>query len=75
MQEHNPHLTPQMQVGPGFTIRTAMDTAAADGADIPQTDDSHHFCLLYYLKGVCNMHCGSHQLHRPLSKSELWTLG
>ena len=34
-QEHNPHPTPQIQIGPGFQIRTAIDAAVADGVNIP----------------------------------------
>ena len=59
-----------MKIGLGFRIRTAIDNAAENGVDIPQTDDGRHFCLSCYLKGVYNMHCGSRNLHRPLSQSE-----
>ena len=64
-----------MQIGPGFRIRTAIDAAAADGVDIPQTDDGRHFCLSYHLKVVCNMYCGGRHLHRPLSQIEFGRLG
>ena len=75
MQEHNPHPAPQIQVGPGFRIRTDIDATATEGVDIPQIDNGRHFCLLYQLKGVCNIHCGGRHLHGPLSKSEFGMLG
>ena len=52
VQEHNPHPTPQMQIWTGFRIRTAINASAADGVDIPHTDNIHHFCLSYHLKSV-----------------------
>ena len=36
--EKNPHPAPQMQIGPGFRIRIAIDETAANGVDIPLTD-------------------------------------
>ena len=75
VQEHKPHPTPHMQIGPGFRICNAIDASAADGVDILQTDDGHHFCLLYHLKGVCNMYWGSRHLHIPLSQNEFGRLG
>ena len=74
-QEHNPHPAPQMQIRPGFRIRTAINEAAANGVNIPQTNGGRHICLLYRLKGVCNTHCGGRNLHRPLSQIELGRIG
>ena len=65
--EQNYHPAPQIHIGPGFRIRMALDKAAASGVSIPLTDDGHHFCLLYHLKGVFNPHCGGLHLHRSLS--------
>ena len=74
VQEHNPSPAPQMQIGPMFRIRTAIDAAAADGLDTPQTDNGRHFYQSYHLEGACNTHCGGRNLHRPLSQSEFGTL-
>ena len=70
----NPHPAPQMQIGPRFRIRTAIDNAEANGVNTPLIYDSCQFCLLYHLKGVCNTHCGSRHLHRPLSQREFGRL-
>ena len=70
MQENNTYPAPQMQLGPGFRIRTAIGVAAVEGVDTPQTDNGCQFNLSYHLKGVCNTHCGGQHLHRPLSQSE-----
>ena len=43
VQENNPYPAPKMKVGPGFRIRTAIDTLAADGVDTPQTDNGRQF--------------------------------
>ena len=64
-----------MQIAPGFSIRTAIDKAAANGVNTPLTDNGRHFCLLYHLKGVFNTRCGGQHLHIPLSQSELKWLG
>ena len=68
--EQNPQPTPQIQIGPGFRIRAAIDEAEANGVNIPLTEDSFHFLLSYHLKGVCNTHFGGWNFHRPLSQSE-----
>ena len=75
VQENNPNPAQLMQIGPGFRIRMAIDSAAADRVDILHTDDGCHFCLLYHLKGVCNTHCGGCHLNRPLSQSKLGSPG
>ena len=64
-----------MYIDQGFRIRTAIDAAAVDGVDIPQTDNSRQFCLSYHLKGVCSTHCGGRHSHRLLSQNEFGRLG
>ena len=64
-----------MQIGLGFSIQTAIDEAAANGVNIPLTDNGHNLCLLYHLKGVCNTHCGGQHLYITLSQSEFKWLG
>ena len=73
--EQNPHPAPQMQIGPGFSIRTAIDEAEANRVNIPLKDYSCHFFLSYHLKGVCKTHFGGRNLHRTLSQSEFGRLG
>ena len=68
MQDAQPD--PQMKIGPGFRIWTAIDAAAASRVDIPQTENGRHFYLSYHLKGVCNTHCGGRHFHRPMSQSK-----
>ena len=41
-----------MHIGLEFCIRTDINEAAANGINIPQTDDGLHFFLSYHLKGV-----------------------
>ena len=68
------HPAPQMQIGLGFWIRTAIDKAVVSGVEISQTDDGRHFCLLYHLKVVWNTHCGSRHLQRTLTQNEFGRL-
>ena len=65
--EHNTHPAPQMQIGPGFRIRLAIDEAELNGVNTPLIEESCHFFLSYHLKGVCNTHFGGWHLHRLLS--------
>ena len=74
-QEQNPYPAPQMQIGPGFRIRTAIYKAASNGVNIPQTENGRHCFLLYHIKGACNTHFGGRHLHIPLSKKEFGRLG
>ena len=57
--------------GLGFRIHRAIDAAVEEGIDIPIRDDSHHFCLSYHLKGVCNLNCGGRHSHRTMSQGKI----
>ena len=74
-QEHNPYPAPQMHIGRDFWIWNDINAAAAKRVNIPQTDNSRHFCLLYHLKVVRNTHFGGRHLRRPLSQNEFRWLG
>ena len=69
-EEQNPHPAPQMHIGLGFRIQTAIDKAASNRVYILLTDYGHHYCLLCHLKGVGNTHYGGRHSHRPLSQSK-----
>ena len=73
--EQNPNPVPQIQIGPGFRIRTAIDEAEANGVNTPLTEDRCNFCLLYHLKGVCNTHFGGWHSNILLYQSEFGRLG
>ena len=47
-----------------------IDMEADLGMYIPSTDEVHHFCLRYHLKGVCNINCGGRHSDRILSQGE-----
>ena len=75
LQEMNPALNPQLQVGMGFKLRLAMEMAAgASGELVPLMDDVRPLCLSLYLKYVCNLHCGGCQTHRGITVRETGTL-
>ena len=47
-----------LQVAPGFRLSRTIDAAADEGVGKNFTDDYHHFCMGYHLKGVCNSNYG-----------------
>ena len=62
--EANPDPLPELQVGPGFKLRLAMDMAdEMMGETAPLTHSSHSFCLSCTLKSVYNFNSSSRNAH------------
>ena len=66
----NTTLLPNLQVGPGFCLRYSMDQAeVTTWTPLFQTDDVHHFCFSYHIKGVRNSNYGGCHVHRILTSN------
>ena len=63
--------TPQLQVGPSFKLRLAIDTTEeTTGEAVTLTDGNRPFCMSYHLKGGFNPNCGGRHSHLHLSSTE-----